>query len=236
MAAVEPPAAPAVSLTARLAAHPWLKGTGLTLGMSAFFAGYFSILNDPRHPVTVVPALPLDGAIAFSPYWIFPYFSLWFYVSLYPALLTDRRRLVRYALASTGLAATGLAIFHRWPTTIVQPALDWETYPLVGFLKTVDAAGNVCPSLHVAFAVFTADALGRLLREAGARTFWPALNLLWAAAIVYSTLATKQHVVLDVAAGAALGGLAAFLHGLSLRDRTRKSGQERRCPTPSAPC
>lgn len=236
MVAVEPPAAPSLPLAVRLAAHPWLKGAGLTLGMSAFFVGYFSILNDPRHPVTVVPALPLDGAIAFSPNWVFPYFSLWLYVSLYPALLTRRRLLARYAVASAGLGAAGLAIFHRWPTTIVQPAIDWEAYPLVAFLKTVDAAGNVCPSLHVAFAVFAADALDRLLRAASARPSLRVLNLLWAAAIVYSTLAIKQHVVLDVAAGAALGGLAAGFHGRSVRRAADTSAQEGRCPPPPARC
>jgi membrane-associated phospholipid phosphatase len=204
--------------------------------MSAFFAGYFSIQNDPRHPVTVVPALPLDGAIAFSPYWIFPYLSLWPYVSLYPALLTERRLLARYALAAVGLGAAGLAIFHRWPTAIVQPEIDWDAYPLVAFLKTVDAAGNVCPSLHVAFAVFTADALDRLLRGVSSRRSWRMLNLLWAAAIVYSTLATKQHVVLDVAAGIALGGLAALIHGRSVRGAFGPAAQEGRCPPPPARC
>lgn len=212
MAAVEATRTALPALGARLRAHPWLKAVGLTVGMSAFFVGYFSLQNEPRHPVTVVPALPLDRAIAFSPYWIIPYFSLWIYVSLYPALLNELGRLRRYTLASVTLAATGLVIFYRWPTTIVQPEIAWEAYPLVAFLKTVDAAGNVCPSLHVAFAVFTAEALDRLLRELGSRHAWRALNLLWAFAIVYSTLATKQHVVLDVVAGAALGGLAAVLH------------------------
>jgi membrane-associated phospholipid phosphatase len=41
----------------------------------------------------------------------------------------------------------------------------------------------------------------------------------WCSAIVYSTLATRQHVAVDIAAGLLLGGLAAWL---SLRFRVRK--------------
>ncbi len=230
MAAVETPLPVSLpSLGGRLRAHPVIKGGGLTVGMTAFFAAYFTVQEHPVYPVTVIPALPLDDAIPFSPYWIFPYFSLWIYVSLYPALLTDRRALGRYAIVAIGLSVAGLAIFHRWPSAIVQPAGNWDHHPLVSFLKTVDAAGNVCPSLHVAFAVFTAGALDRLLRDLRARTRWRTVNGLWAAAIVYSTLATEQHVVLDVLAGLALGALAAGVHA-GLRRQNTGSPQDRHCP------
>jgi membrane-associated phospholipid phosphatase len=230
MAAVEAPPNEALpSLGCRLRAHPVIKGVGLTAGMTAFFAAYFLVQDNPVYPVTVIPALALDHAIPFSPYWILPYFSLWIYVSLYPALLTERRALGRYALVAIGLSVVGLAIFHRWPTAIVQAEGNWEHHRLVAFLKTVDAAGNVCPSLHVAFALFTAEALDRFLRDIGARARWRTLNASWAAAIVYSTLATEQHVVLDVLAGLALGALASVVHAV-VRGRNGRASQDRRCP------
>lgn len=235
MAAADPDSGPGSALGRRLRAHPWIKGLGLTLGMSVFFAAYFAVQNNPVYPVRVVPALALDHIIPFAPIWILPYFSLWAYVSLYPALLSDRRHLGLYATGAVGLATSGLAIFFFWPTTIEQPAIDWELHPLVAFLKTIDESGNACPSLHVAFAVFTAGALDRLLRETGARSRWRALNLLWGAAIVYATLATKQHVVLDAAAGTALGGLATLAHSRALRTFGTPGAEERRCP-PSVPC
>ena len=55
-----------------------------------------------------------------------------------------------------------------------------------------------------------------VLRGAGAPRTLRALNIAWFAAIAWSTLAVKQHVVLDVLAGAALG--LAFV-GPSLRWR-----------------
>jgi membrane-associated phospholipid phosphatase len=71
----------------------------------------------------------------------------------------------------------------------------------------VDAPGNALPSLHVATALFTALWIQRLLREIGAPADLRHLNWLWLALIVYSTLATKQHLALDVLAGGALGAL-----------------------------
>ena len=69
----------------------------------------------------------------------------------------------------------------------------------------VDAAGNACPSMHVAVAIFTAIWVEHILRGAGAPAWLRLVNGLWFAAIVYSTLAVKQHVVLDAVAGAVLG-------------------------------
>ena len=75
----------------------------------------------------------------------------------------------------------------------------------------MDASGNACPSLHVATAVFSGVWLNRILREINAPRALRAFNWLWCVGIVYSTLATKQHVALDMLAGAVLGLAAALL-------------------------
>ena len=77
-------------------------------------------------------------------------------------------------------------------------------------LQGVDAAGNACPSLHVATALFTALWLQRLLLALAVPRWLRVANALWLLLIVYSTLAIKQHVVLDALAGAALGALFAW--------------------------
>jgi membrane-associated phospholipid phosphatase len=78
-------------------------------------------------------------------------------------------------------------------------------------LKTVDASGNACPSLHVAFALLAAVWIGRVLRQTGAGPLPRIVNWLWCAGIFYSTVATGQHVALDVLAGIALGGVVALV-------------------------
>ena len=92
-----------------------------------------------------------------------------------------------------------------WPTAI--PPLMPHTAGFGGFslLRGVDAAGNACPSMHVAVAMFSALWIERVLRLIQAPAALRLVNATWFRAIAYSTLAIKQHVVLDVLAGALLG-------------------------------
>jgi len=89
---------------------------------------------------------------------------------------------------------------------------EWRAGSFYSILQRVDASGNACPSLHVAFAIFTACWMHRLLRRDGSGRAVRVGNWLWCAGILYSTLATRQHVAIDVVAGAALGALVAFWH------------------------
>ena len=82
----------------------------------------------------------------------------------------------------------------------------------IAFLKSRDLALNACPSMHVAFAVFSAPWLARALREMHAARWLHVLNVAWCLAIVWSTIATRQHVFIDVVCGALLGGAIAALH------------------------
>ena len=179
--------------------------------MVLFFAGYFLIADHPLFPVTVMPATSLDQIIGFQPWALWIYASLWIYVSLAPGLIEDRRELISYALAALCLSLAGMAVFVLWPTAAPQAGIDWARYPSYAFLKKADGARNAFPSLHVAFSVFSGLWMDRILRRTGAPVAARALNTAWALAIIYSTLATKQHVVLDAAAGAVFGGETAML-------------------------
>lgn len=195
----------------RMKSQFFLKAIGISLFMWGFFAGYFYLLKHPVYPVTTMPLTALDIAIGFHPATLFLYLSLWLYVTLPPALQATRRGLIYYGLAVAALCITGLTLFFFWPTAVPATHIDWDQYYGFSILKGVDAAGNACPSLHVATAVFSGIWLNRILSEIGAPRLVSVFNWIWCAGIVYSTLATKQHVALDMAAGAALGALAAAL-------------------------
>jgi membrane-associated phospholipid phosphatase len=193
--------------------HLWpLKMFGSMACMAAFFAAYFWILNHPLHPLTTVPRIALDGLVPFWPGALGLYVSLWVYVPLAPALLETRRGLGAYVLAAAALSATGFAVFLLWPTTVPRPDAGAAPAASLAYLEAVDASGNAFPSLHVAFAVFSALWLGRLLKGLGAGPAARALNWAWCAGIVFSTVAIRQHVVLDALAGGVLGAGAAWLH------------------------
>jgi membrane-associated phospholipid phosphatase len=74
----------------------------------------------------------------------------------------------------------------------------------------------------VATATFSAIWIDHVLRCVRAPTALRAANALWCFAIVYSTLATKQHVLIDVLAGFTLALPFAWL---SLRSRPATNGQ-----------
>jgi membrane-associated phospholipid phosphatase len=188
------------------------KFIGTAVIMTAFFIAYFWLLNHERHPVTIIPPIFVDRMVAFRPEALPLYVSLWFYVTLPPALMNDRRELLSYGWATVALSIVGFAFFVIWPTAVPKPDINWSQHPSVSYLKEVDASGNAFPSLHVAFAVFTAAWFGRLLRAMGAGGAARVLNWLWCLGIVYSTLAIRQHVALDAIAGAGLGAVFAFLH------------------------
>ena len=196
----------------------WLKFIGVSGFTWAFFVGYFHLLRNPAHPVIQMPMTALDHAIGHQPWAFWAYVSLWLYVGIAPGLMPRVRDLLLHGCWAAALCATGLLVFYLVPTAVPPFTLRPElaSHPGFALLQGVDAAGNACPSLHVATALFSAAWVQRLLRCIGAPAWLAVVNGIWLLLIVYSTLAIKQHVVLDVLAGALLGGFFAWasLHSL----------------------
>jgi membrane-associated phospholipid phosphatase len=188
-----------------------LKTLGITGFMWLFFLAYFHLLRHPAQPVIVMPLTAVDHWVAFEPAALYAYVSLWIYVGIPAGLTRSVVQLVVYGLWVGALCLCGLAFFYFVPTAVPAMALpvDVAQHPGFALLQGVDAAGNACPSLHVASAVFSALWIARLLRNMAAPSWARWINVTWALLIVWSTLATKQHVALDVAAGALLALLFA---------------------------
>lgn len=191
----------------------WLiKLVGSTVAMTVFMVGYFTLLRHAVFPVTLIPLTPIDELVPYQPWWILPYASLWLYISLVPNQLYSGHELLTYLKTVVAMAALGFTIFFFWPTAVPKAYFDWSQHPGIAFLKSIDASGNACPSLHVAYAVFSCLGLHGLLGEMRAPRLLQVLNVLWCLAIAYSTLATKQHVAIDLMAGALMGLVAGSLY------------------------
>ncbi|MGP1684512.1 MAG: phosphatase PAP2 family protein [Giesbergeria sp.] len=189
----------------------WFKFIGTSVFMSIFFWAYFSLLKDPAFPVVVMPLTVVDDWVDFSPIALVPYFSLWIYCSLPVMAMPQRVRLINFGLWIGAMSLIALSVFYFLPSAVPSANIDWTQYPSVSFLKEVDAAGNACPSMHVAAAIYSSFWLYWLMSEL--RMGWraQAVQVFWGLAIVYSTMATKQHVSLDVWAGIALGTVFAWV-------------------------
>ena len=207
----------------RMRRHLLLKIAGTTLWTWVFFIGYFHLLRHPVHPPVTMPVTFVETLVPITPLAIAPYLSLWFYVGIAPGLQRTFSALLAYGAWAGLLCATGLGIFYRWPTVIPAFVFDRGDTPGFALLQGIDAPGNACPSMHVAIALFSAIWIGRLLGECGVPRGWRVANWLWFAAIVYSTLAIRQHVLVDVLGGAALG-LAFAFPSLLLRPGRRRNG------------
>ena len=197
-------------LLSTITAVLWFKGLGTMSFISLFFGAYFYLLKNPSSSVTIMPLTAADRLIGFEPLALPLYLSLWVYVSLPPLLMRTQRAIIEYGLWIGGLCVFALLIYYFFPNAVPPAHIDWALYPGVAFLKEIDVAGNACPSLHVATAVFSGFWLHWLLRNVGLNRGTRVVNALWCIAIVYSTMATKQHVALDVLAGGALGVLFAW--------------------------
>lgn len=191
-----------------LVSHALLKCIGITLFISLFFIAYFYVLNHPASPTTIIPLTFLDSLISFQPIALPIYLSLWVYVVIPPIIIIKLDELYAFTISVALMSIVGLLIFYIWPTAIPVSEIDWSQHPSISFLKGVDAAGNACPSLHVATAVFSGGWLDYICRRIKAPTWLRIINVVWGIAIIYSTIATRQHVVLDVAGGLLLGGVA----------------------------
>jgi membrane-associated phospholipid phosphatase len=168
----------------------------------------------------MMPVTPLDLMIPFQPYALLAYVSLWIYVGAGPGLQRTFTDIAVYSLWMAGLCITGLVIFYFWPTQ--TPPLNMDPSGLSAFtvLHRLDKTGNACPSMHVAVAIFTFGRVDEVLRSTRSPVWLRLVNAAWFVVIVYSTLAVKQHVALDDAAGALLG-LAFLMPSLHWRPQPR---------------
>lgn len=188
----------------------WFKCLGTMGFIALFFGAYFYLLRNPASPITTMPITLVDRLIDFEPLALPVYFSLWLYVSLPLMLMRTRRQIVDFGVWIGGLCVFSLVIFYFFPSAVPPSHIDWTQYPGVAFLKDIDAAGNACPSLHVATAVFSGIWMHSLLPKVRLDRRARLINALWCIAIAYSAMATKQHVAIDVVAGGALGALFAW--------------------------
>lgn len=184
--------------------HFWFKCLG-TMGFTLiFFSAYIFLLKHPAYPLTIMPVTALDRIIGVEPLALPFYLTLWIYVSLPPMLMTTRREIIEYGIWIGSMCIVALSIFYFFPSAVPANDIDWGRYPGMSMLKGVDASGNACPSLHVATAAFSFFWLHQRLRMAGLGMFTQLLSAIWCAAIIYSTMATKQHMAIDVVAGIGL--------------------------------
>jgi membrane-associated phospholipid phosphatase len=137
------------------------------------------------------------------------------YLSWYPAtaavLLADRLTFRRAYAAYLAAFVVCVAVYPLFPVTIARPALPADQNLSVSALAWVYAADrpvNLFPSFHAAVAAI-------LWRLRPASRFASTAVSAWVVALCLACVLTKQHYVLDVVAGLAVGGIAVAIVDLA---------------------
>lgn len=201
------------SLVRRIRTLWLLKMTGTIVGVGVFFLLYFWVEESRATQAVTVPLTAVDHLVGVSQAALLPYVSLWVYVSLAPALAGDMASVRKYVSGALIMAFLGLATCWFFPTTTPAFHVHWSDYPALQVLKAADRGENAFPSLHVAFAVYSGAVIAGELRSFFAPPWVRRANGLWCAAIIYSTLATRQHVAIDVAGGIVVAAVALLACG-----------------------
>ena len=173
--------------------------------------GYIFIAAEVRGGTAHVLTTSLDRLVPLQPWWAIVYGALYLALILLPVFVVREEALLRRTvLAYLSIWITAYLCFLAYPTIAPRPvAVPGDGFGAWGLrgLYGMDPPYNCFPSLHVAHSFVSALAAFRVHRRVGQAA------LVAATLVALSTLFTKQHYVLDVVAGTALGAVAyvAFL-------------------------
>ena len=175
-----------------------------TIG-ALFWLGYSVLARHAWFPLRVPPRTWFDDAVPFQPEpWAWIYLSQFGVAAGLPWLIDSREMLRRHVTAVGLMTLVSFAVFLFFPAG--SPRVP-DGSVAMRLIHTYDGGLNAFPSLHAAFAVVLTRLAWRVF---GARLHWTGLlaTLAWAGAVLYSTVATRQHYAADVIAGVTLGALA----------------------------
>lgn len=146
-----------------------------------------------------------DDYIPFIPWTIVIYLGcyLFWVVNYVIGCRQDREKAFRFMSADVLAKLVCLICFIAFPTTNTRPVIEgnsiWEEG--MRLLYHMDAADNLFPSIHCLTSSFCFIAVRENERVP---KWYKGASLLMAVSVYLSTLTTKQHVMIDVAAGIVL--------------------------------
>ncbi|MEO6788312.1 MAG: phosphatase PAP2 family protein [Chthoniobacteraceae bacterium] len=188
----------------RLKAEWRLKLVLLVMFNAVFWTGYQVLARHAFFPLRAVPVTWVDRAVPFAPEpWAWVYLSQFLFTGSLPLLLATREAIRCYSISLAMMSGAGFGTFLFFPTPGPHPpeaggnlAMEW--------IAAGDGALNALPSLHAAFVVCMSALAWRMF---GREHPWRVaiVVVVWGGAILFSTLATKQHYALDLVAGALVG-------------------------------
>ena len=136
-------------------------------------------------PSIVMPESFCDRLIPFSDRAVWIYLSIYLLMPVGPFLMKDRGEIGRYALGVGLIGVLADFVFIFWPTWCPRPPAAGVN-PLYRMLIGIDNPFHAFPSLHAAFAIFSALCADRVLREMRSNGLWRSCIWIWAGLILFA--------------------------------------------------
>lgn len=187
----------------------WRQKLLLTVAISlVFWTGYSILARHAWFRLWTPPRTWLDTAIPFQPEpWASIYLSQFVIAGVLPWMIDTRGILRRYVIGVTLMSVVSFVVFLLLPVASPRSVDVSELSGAMKWIAVLDGSMNAFPSLHAAFLVFLAGMAVRIFR-ASLRRWMVLAGAGWGAAILYATIATRQHYAADLIAGVAVGALA----------------------------
>lgn len=201
------------ALLRRLRAQLRLKILLMLFVPTATTAIYFVIQRNIIFPEWKMPRTFLDRAIPFQPHWVWIYLSLYIMTPVGALFTRSRDKLIRYVIGVVFYSVIGFICFILFPVAAPRPAMA-RGDPLYEHLICYDRVYNSVPSLHAACGIFAVLYAAYASRQTSRRKLRFSLLTaawIWYGLILYSTIATRQHYVLDLPPGILLGWWTKYL-------------------------
>lgn len=191
----------------------------VTLSWNMLVYGGAKIIAGGWHHYNIESAY--DRMIPFVPWTVSIYFGCYFFWIANYILCVRQGKQEAYRFLSADFLAkcVCLVFFLLFPTTNTRPQIEGNGFwqQIMRFLYCVDSADNLFPSIHCLVSWLSYIGIrGRKNVPLWYRIF----SCIMAIAVFISTLTTKQHVIVDVAAGWLLAevcywitGHTSFAHG-----------------------
>ncbi len=193
----------------------WVPGYSVVPFLADFALNslvYWGPMLAGRHRTHLDLSLKLDALIPVDGLWVFVYFgSFLFWTVCFVLTAREDRRTAHRLLGGNMIAKLiCFAVFMILPTTNTRPDVSGPGLGnfLLRLLYFIDDPVNLFPSMHCYMSWYGARWLGRRRN----RTL-PGVIAAYVISflIFYSTMATRQHYILDVISGVAVAEIALWL-------------------------
>ena len=113
-----------------------------------------------------------------------------------------------FACTFTLAAWISFVVFFFYPTLCPRPIVEKASWTYSEFIK-YEKPLNAFPSMHVSLVLTT---FLFTLKDKNIGSFFKFLGGIWTLWIIFTTLQSKQHVVIDVFGGILVFGISVWLH------------------------